>query len=52
MRSAQGTPNVLPVKFVQIIGKPLNIGRKIVEIVMNIFTKVNASRTHMREQFF
>src|ERR1700737_4426569 len=52
MRSAQGTPNVPSIKFVQIIGKPLNIGRKIVEIVMNIFTKVNTSRTHMREQFF
>src|ERR1700704_730528 len=52
MRSAQGTPNVPPMKFVQIIGKPLNIGRKIVEIVMNIFTKVNTSRAHMREQFF
>jgi len=43
MVSAQGIPNVPPTKFVQIIGKPLNVGGKVVENVLNIFTKVNTS---------
>ena len=52
MRIQHGTPNVPPMKFVQVIGKSLNIGRKIVEIVVNIFAKINATRAQMGEQFF
>ena len=49
MRSAQGTPNVPSMKFVQIIGKPLDVGSKSVESAMDIFTKVNTPGTYMRE---
>jgi hypothetical protein len=43
MGAARGIPNVVPTEFVQIIGKPLNVGGKIVEIAMNDLQHVDLS---------